>query len=212
MSREQYVDYAISKGLRIDDNQLRMPTRMRAATSLAEYDGMRAGMTAKDVRNNPELKRIDTEFSKFAENMKSQAGHELESGIGVRSGTKDSNNWIFWKVNNGATAKAERVDKAYLGFDNPFQSLTPSRMKGFLQALKNAGYNGDVKTVQDLTQATHMSDQIVIHGASKADADLGMRIGKEFFKKDLTFSEMGYDSATQSYSQILDSRIGKALD
>jgi hypothetical protein len=217
MSREQYVDYAISKGLMIEDNQLRMPTKLRAATSLAEYDALRAGVRPKDVRANPELKKADDRFSMFVQNMKNRSGMDLEEGIRVRSGTKDSSTWLFWKINEGAMPNpskpdpAFKVEKAYLGFDNPFTSLTPERMQQFLRVLKEKGYNGDVKTAQDLGEATHMSDQIVMHGRTIQDAELGMKIGQEFFKGDLNFFERGYDSASQSYSQILQSKIYKAL-
>lgn len=211
MSREQYVDYAISKGLRIDDDQLRMPPRFRNVTSIDELTTKRAGMTRKDVESNPKLLEADKKYDRFIWGMREKAGTDLEPGIRVSSGTKDSDSWVFWGINKNDRMAGQVTDKAYLGFDNPYMSLTPERLQSFLRVLRDAGYNGGMKVAGDLGRATFLSDQIVLHGNTKADAQLAMKLGKQFFKKDLTFSEMGQDTAAGSYSQNLAAKIEEAL-
>jgi len=211
-TREQYADYAIQEGLRIDDSQLRMATHLRNATSMAEYQALRA--TNKPTTD--EQVQADQDFSIFAQeqialaeekNAGTQTG-EVSPGVFVRSGTRTSNSWLFWMINKGAgNAHQGATHKAYLGFSDIYKSLTPARMKAFMVALQKAGYNGDIKSVQDLASQSAISDQIVMHGASKADAELALKVGKSFFASELNFTDTGIDQDGKSHSQVLAERI-----
>jgi hypothetical protein len=209
LTREEYVQFAIDNGFRINDDQLRMATTLRNATSMAEYQALRKSMRAAAT---PQQQQADAAFSSFAQQIKRDAASskQIANGIRIRSGTANSDTWLYFKVNSGANITGNTY-KAYAGFSNPYVTLTPDRVTQFMELLQSRGYNGDIKTIQDLDQGSSISDQIVMHGATEADARLAQQLSREFFGNELTFSEVGMDSATQSYSQILSEKIDSQI-
>ena len=205
MTRDQYAQFAIDNGLLIDDNQLRMAVQLRTATSMAEYQAIRVSQRANA---NALHQQLDSQFALFAQQTKDLAktGQNISTGIRVRSGTAASDTWLYWKVNNGA-ATTGNTYKSYVGFSNPYTSLTPARISEFLKYLQSKGFNGDVKTIQDLDQGSSISDQVVMHGATKADAELAFREAQNFFGNELSFAETGVDPVGMSYSQFLAEKI-----
>ena len=84
-------------------------------------------------------------------------------------------------------------------------------------ALSYSKQNGDIKIFQDLsTQGINLNDQIVMHGASQADAELALQVAEKFFGADLNQKSVGKDEVidgeNQSYSQILAKRIANAIN
>ncbi|MEY3470793.1 MAG: hypothetical protein RLZZ223_143 [Candidatus Parcubacteria bacterium] len=179
LSREEYVDFAIQNKLMIDDTQLRMAPWQRMCESAEEViEGNR--MKAAIIK--PE---IDQAFDEFTFEMMEKSKEEdryLDTNIRVRQGTKVSNSWLFFGINQGVTENDSRNEtfKSYISLKD-LNKLTPERFKTFMTRLRNAGYNGDIKIFQDLTsQGINLNDQIVMHGASEADAILGLRVAEYF--------------------------------
>jgi hypothetical protein len=110
LSREEYVDFAIKEKLMIDDTQLRIAPWQRMGTSVEEI-----------VLSNRERKaQIEEEkekaFAKFSFETQQKAEQEnryLSENIRVRQGTKDSNSWLFFGINNGIDTKNPETHKAY---------------------------------------------------------------------------------------------------
>lgn len=207
MTREEYAQFAIDNGFLIDDNQLRMATALRAATSMAEYQALRGPNRAS---TNPVHAKLDQAFAVFAANIKKLAKNSatLFEGISVRKGTSTSDTWLYFKINTGANAsKVSITHKAYIGFNNVYTSLTPDRLYAFMQELRDKGFQGDLKVMQDLDQASSISDQVVMHGSTEADAALALREAQIFFGKEVVFAEVGVDSGGKSYSENLAAKI-----
>ena len=205
LTRAEYVQFAIDNGFRINDDQLRMATMLRTATSMSEYQSMRKSMRASASQTK---QQADALFAMFAHQIKKDAAasKQLANGIRIRSGTASSDTWLYFKINSGANATGDTY-KAYAGFSDPYTALTPDKLKQFMELLQARGFNGDLKSIQDLDQGSALSDQIVMHGATKADAELAQQLAQEFFGAELSFSETGMDSSKQSYSQILAAKI-----
>lgn len=213
LSREEYVDYAIQNSLAIDDSQLRMPPWQRMCESAQEI-----------VTTNKEKRALideeaDRAFSKFCFEIQNKAGEDdrsIQDRIRVRQGTKDSNSWLFFKVNNGTSEGSRETFKSYVSVKD-LNKLTPERFTSFMVALRDAGYNGDIKIFQDLAvQGVNLNDQIVMHGASENDARLALRVAENFFGDDLDQKSVGKDEVIDgknySYSQILAKRIKDAIN
>lgn len=212
ISREEYVDYAIKNSLAIDDSQLRTSSADRMATSVED-----AVASRKERRKNI-LENVDALFARFAYEMKEKASQDnrfLEDGIRVRQGTKDSNSWLFFGINKSITEGGTETFKSYISVKD-LNTLTPDRFKGLMRALRDAGYNGDIKIFQDLSgQGLSLNDQMVMHGATEADAKLALNVAEKFFGDDVDQKGFGkdevIDGSNTSYSQILAQKIRDAV-
>lgn len=214
MTREEYADYAIDKGLEIDDNQLRMQPSLRNHKSMQDY--LAAVKTTRPVTQ--EQIDADTAFTKYAikvmdlsDGKNKTHNGQIHPGVEVRSGVSGSASWLYWKINSGAVKGATEVHKAYLGFKDIYKSMTPKRVDDFFKALQASGYNGDVKTVQDLGSQARISDQIVMHGATKADSELALKTAQDFFGEEIGFTDTGMDSDKKSYSELIAERIANGI-
>ena len=216
LSREEYVDYAIQNFLAIDDSQLRMPPWQRMCESAQEI------VAANKEKRALITKEADAAFSKFCFEIQKKAGEDdrsIQDRIRVRQGTKDSNSWLFFKVNNGTAEGSKETFKSYVSVKD-LNKLTPERFTSLMAALRDAGYNGDIKIFQDLAvQGVNLNDQIVMHGASENDARLALGVAEKFFGDDLDQKSVGKDEVVDgknhSYSEILakkikDAKIGRA--
>ncbi len=212
-SREEYVDYAIQNFLAIDDSQLRMPPWQRMCESVQEIVAIN-----KEKRVLID-KETDKAFSKFCFEIQKKAGENnlfIQDKIRVRQGTKDSNSWLFFKVNNGTAEGSKETYKSYVSVKD-LNKLTPERFTSLMATLRDAGYNGDIKIFQDLaTQGVNLNDQIVMHGASKNDAMLALGVAEKFFGDDLDQKSVGKDEVVNgknhSYSEILAKKIKDAIN
>jgi len=214
ISREDYAKFAIDNSLAIDDDQLRGATWERMATSLEELSG-----EIKRRKKEMNGSEADKAFNRFEYDMKSKAAEKdrfISDGVRVRQGTKDSNSWIFFGINESTDDESMETYKAYISVKD-IHTLTPEKFVDFLKVLSGEGYDGDVKIFQDLAnQAIFLNDQVVMHGRSKADAELALRVAESFFGADL--DQKGYgkdeiiDGENRSYSQILATKIKDAVD
>ena len=212
LSREGYVDYAIQNSLAIEDSQLRMPPWQRTCESAEEI-----------IARNKEKRALITEgadeaFSRFCFEIQKKAGEDdrsIQNGIRVRQGTKDSHSWLFFKINTGMVEGSTETFKSYISVKD-LNTLTPERFISFMAALRDAGYNGDVKIFQDVVmQGVNLNDQVVMHGASENNAQLALRVAERFFGEDLDQKSFGKDEVVNgknySYSEILAKRIQDAV-
>ncbi len=212
LQREEYAQFAILNSLAIDDSQLRAAPWQRMGTSVE----------AIVVRNKEESARIqessEKTFSKFCFDTKQMARSDkriLRENIRVRQGTKDDDSWLFFGINNYTSATKSETYKSYISV-NDLNTLTPERFISFMESLRDAGYQGNVKIFQDLTeQGPKLNDQIVMHGNSRADSILALQVAEKFFGADLNQKSFGkdeiIDGKKQSYSQILARKIGTAI-
>jgi hypothetical protein len=213
ISREEYVQFAIDNSLAIDDDQLRMAPWQRMATSIEQLLAER-----KRIKSEIRGSDIDKAFTKFNYDIKNRAGEQdrfIGDKVRVRSGTKDSQSWLFFGINNGIDEQSNETYKAYISVRD-IKTLTPDRFKLFMETLQKNQYNGDVKIFQDpAEQGVVLNDQVVMHGRSQADAELALQVAKHFFEKDLGQEGLGKDEIingkNQSYSQILADKIQKEI-
>lgn len=170
--------------------------------------------TAEDIKADKDFAVFADSVKNLAEGKGTQHNGEIATGVTVRSGTKNSSSWLFFGIGKGAGTDANGdTHKSYIGFKNHYKSLTPARFVAFMSALKAAGFNGDVKSMQDLASQRALSDQIVMHGNSKTDADLALQVAESFFGGELSFKDIGVDNKTGgSHSQILANQLSADLD
>ncbi len=212
MPREEYVNYAIQNSLAVDDDQLRVAPWQRAVTSVEEIVSENKERKAKIEENS------DKVFAKFCFDIQKKAeGSDrfLSEGVRVRQGTKDSNSWLFFGINNGTAENSNETFKSYISVKD-LNRLTPERFTQFMVALKNANYNGDIKIFQDLAdQGVKLNDQIVMHGGSEYDAKLALQTAEKFFGEDIDQKSTGkdqvVDGVNKSYSQILAKKIADSI-
>ncbi len=212
LSREDYAQYAIQNFLAIDDSQLRAAPYQRTALSAEEV--IRANKERKaDIKEE-----VDAEFNRFSFDVMHRAATEnrsLGEGIRIRQGTKDSNSWLFFGINEGTGESRPETYKSYLSLMD-LNKLSPQRFTTFMEALRDAQYNGDIKIFQDLSeQGIKLNDQIVMHGRSEADAVLALQVAEDFFKDELGHKSSGKDETVNgkkfSYSQVLSGQIAEAI-
>jgi hypothetical protein len=212
ISREDYVNFAIQNSLSIDDDQLRVAPWQRMGTSVEEI------VLANKDKKAQIKEESEKAFAQFCYNIQEKAGQEnrfLSENIKVREGTKDSNSWLFFGINNGTGEISSETYKSYVSLKD-LNTLTPDRFVQFMTALRDAKYNGDIKIFQDLSeQGIRLNDQIVMHGGSHGDAELALRVAEQFFGADLDQKSVGkdeiVDGKNMSYSQILAKKIAEAI-
>ncbi len=213
ISREEYAEFAIKNLLAIDDSQLRMAPYQRMATLVNEV------ISSSKERQAKINKDIDLSFALFSEEIQRRAGEAdrfLFDNIKIRQGTKDSNSWLYFGINNVIGNSQGETYKSYISVKD-LNSLTPERFKNLMIALRDEGYNGDIKIFQDLaSQGIKLNDQIVMHGSSEEDAKLALKIAEKFFGDDIDQKSFGkdqvIDGVNKSYSEILAEKIKNSIN
>jgi len=212
LSREDYADFAIQNKLMIDDTQLRMSPWQRMCESV---DEVRKGDKERQSLINPEA---DAVFDKFSSKIRQKAGESdrnIDNNIIVRQGTNNSEHWLYFGINQGADSSGDQIFKSYISLQD-LNTLTPDKFTDFMKALRDSGYNGDIKVFQDLlSQGIRLNDQIVMHGGSEADAKLGLDVADQFFGDSLAHKSSGIDmkinGKSYSYSQVLAKNIKNSI-
>lgn len=214
LNREEYVDYAIDHYLAIDDDQLRMPPWQRMSESVD--DAIKANREHKSSVSEENEKA----FAQFSHEMmelakKDQQERYIAEGVRVLSGTKDSNSWLFFSINEGTDTKNPDTFKSYLSLKD-LNVFSPEQYKQYMETLQKRGYNGGVKIFQDLTeQGSVLNDQVVMHGFSEADAALALEVASEVFSENIEHTSLGKDEynngVSKSYSQVLAEKIKEEI-
>lgn len=228
LTREEYAEYAIRHCAPIDDNQLRMAAEDRTATSIEE---IQAG---RKLRREAITDENDKKFDAFYEAMYALATAERDSkplprsergiadsdgkripGVFLSTGTANSGSWIFFGINQTKEIRGGPTFKVYFSFKD-LNNFTPERIKAFMKFLAEAGYHGGLKIVNELRgKAAAITDQVVMHGESEADAKLALQKAREFFGKELDLLSFGKDDfvngVEKSYSEILAKKISDQI-
>jgi len=210
LTREEYAQYAIDNYLAIDDDQLRAQPWQRNEESVE-------AIVQKGRQRRAEITpEVEKEFASFSHSMmelaqKDQQERYLAENVRVLSGTKDSNSWLFFSINNGTNTAETDTFKSYFSFKD-LNKFSPKQFFAFMETLQKRGYNGGVKIFQDLTeQGTRLNDQVVMHGFSEKDAALALEVAKEFFDQNIGHTSLGKDEIiegkSESYSKILAQKI-----
>lgn len=212
LSREDYVDFAIQNNLKINDDQLRAASWQRMGISAREII---SGNREKRAEIKKEVEDAFAKFSFAVQERAAQTNRFISENIRIRQGTKDSNSWLFFGINNGTGERGEETYKSYISFKD-LNTLSPGKFLQFMIELRNVHYNGDVKIFQDLLgQGITLNDQIVMHGSSRADAQLALQVAEKFFGDELDQKSLGKDEVIngeeKSYSRILAERISEAV-
>lgn len=212
LSREDYVDFAIQNNLKINDDQLRAASWQRMGVSAREII---SGNREKRAEIKKEVEDAFAKFSFAVQERAAQTNRFISENIRIRQGTKDSDSWLFFGINNGTGERGEETYKSYISFKD-LNTLSPGKFLQFMIELRNTHYNGDVKIFQDLLgQGITLNDQIVMHGSSQADAQLALQVAERFFGDELDQKGFGKDEVIngeeKSYSQILAEKISEAV-
>ena len=215
LTREEYVDYAIKNGLKISDIELRNAPELRTPTTMDETMALR-----KSLRDSLTEKTKDL-WNKWTNSIellasKSQKERYILDEVRVLSGTASSGSWLFFDINNSQVDSSQAPYKSYFSLKD-FNNVTPDKVVEFMQLLQQEGYKGGIKTFQDLVnQGVLLNDQFVMHGDTEADAKLGERLAKEFFKENIKSTGLGKDGfengKSKSYSQILSDKISNSIN
>ncbi len=213
LSREEYVDFAIRNSLAIDDTQLRMATWERMATSAEEVIALKKETIAKI---KPE---VEEAFRKFSYEIITKAGSQdrfVFPNIRVRQSTTGSNSWLLFGINEGWEEDSLETYKSYISFKD-LNIFSPEKFNQLMVALRDAGYNGNIKTFQDLeNQGVLLNDQIVMHGRTENDSRLALSVAEKLFGGELGQKGMGRDEVVggknKSYSEILAKKIADIIN
>ncbi len=209
LSREDYAEYAIKNCLTINADLLRAYPTLRNCMSPAEVKQLK-----REIRELV-LDPTDKAFHAFSVEMiklaeLAQRDRYISKEVRVLSGTKNSNSWLFFAINNGTNTKATEAHKTYLTFKD-LNVVSPERLKAFMSTLQMFGYNGGLKIFQDIKDQSDLNDQIVMHGDTKKDAEDALNLAKQFFGDEIFEPSTGLDQVISgkdtSYSEILAARI-----
>lgn len=207
MTQEEYAEWLTKNMLEETSvyNQLVTRPEYRALTSQERADLFIA------MRQEPEYaqyqQRID-ELDQFWLLKK-----KLGDADGVRtvgSGSK----WSNFEINKG-TVGEHAESKGYLTFKNPAEKLTPANVTAFMQRLKEAGYNGQVKVPVIASGLIFRFDNIVFHGDTDEDTEKALQIAREMFGEALLQTQKGVDGENAegkhtSYSDLLAEKVQMA--
>lgn len=214
LSREEYAQYAIDNYLAIDDDQLRVQPWQRNEQSV-DAIVTKARERRAAIESNTEKAFASFSYSMMELAKKDQKERYIKEGVRILSGTKDSNSWLFFSVNNGTNQNETDTYKSYFSLKD-LNQFSPEQFVSFMEELQKRGYNGGVKIFQDLTeQGTRLNDQVVMHGFSESDAIMAVEVAKEFFGENIEDTSVGKDEIVEgkskSYSQILAERIKREI-
>lgn len=193
----------------ISSDMLRMHPGLRNCKSVSEASQLRKEIEASV------LGATDKAFHAFSFEMKeksrlAQRDRYVSNEVRILSATDKSDSWLFFSINKGVNSKAVESHKTYLTLKD-LNTLSPERVKAFMSVLQMKGYSGGLKLFQDIKEQSTLNDQIVMHGASKNDAENALALAKQFFGDDIYEPNVGLDQVVSgkdtSYSEILAARI-----
>ena len=204
LTRPEYVEYAIKHGVILGDQQLREAPQYRVAKSLKEL----MELFQKSFADARSYEKQSIEFARAMDNMPTKYGPKTVPGFhdDVRASVHNKNRSprFHFYINGASKADTGSIThKGYLGFTNAPASLTAQRFQGYLNALADAGYKGQVNSIKDTIGQSSISDQVVFHGATEQDVQLAHQIAKQYFGNEINFTDTGRDVKGKSYSQWL---------
>jgi hypothetical protein len=190
MSQEEYADYLAENG---------------TPEGVSMYDALTA---RPDQRGFTAAQRVEAyQQNKDASKAFTQRMVDLWEAlrrtpiVGILARGADSG-WTNFEVGQDTHQAGTDRYKSYATLRDPL-ALSQEQVVGFLEALRDAGYNGQVKFPGMGTRALLGFDNVVMHGASQQDATLGEQVARQFFGGDLTATQFGVDRGGKSHSESL---------
>lgn len=116
--------------------------------------------------------------------------------------------WENFKINTdkgGATRH-----KAYATISD-FVNINHNELESFMVALRDEGFNGQLKFPADGNRALIGFDNIVMHGATKEDALLAEQLAKQYFGDRASSTQLGFDDKGKSHTQLMADQLEEAL-
>lgn len=108
----------------------------------------------------------------------------LENDKSINSSSNPG--WLGVNIGDSRNKEKDGRHKGYLTINikdiNKISDNVESVMKEMVNVLKNSGYNGAVKIPHSFNGLKLRFDNIVIHGATSLDVDLGLKIINDFLK------------------------------
>jgi hypothetical protein len=190
MTQEEYADYLAENGT---------PEGVSMYDALTARPDQRGFTAAQRVEAYQKNKDASKAFTQRMVDLWEALRRTPIDGILARGA---DSGWTNFEV--GQDTHQARTDryKSYATLRDPL-ALSQEQAVGFLEALRDAGYNGQVKFPGMGTRALLGFDNVVMHGASQQDAALGEQVARQFFGGDLTATQFGVDRGGKSHSQSL---------
>ena len=193
MTREEFARSMAQHGFTLDSTQLRKSAGLRD-----QFSRIGSPDSANKVRS-------------LIAGLKSLLSSIKSGNIkikGVKYGDLTAA-WVQYIINDNtrdSSGKKRSIEthKAYLTLtDSATSSLTVAQIKGFLSALADSGFNGQMKHSAHASGMVFFSDQFVMHGATKADAALAAQVASQFFGNSVSSIVTGVDPSWSSYSEAI---------
>jgi len=191
MTQAEYAEY-----LKSNPNGKGVQT-YNELTARPEYRGLTADERAQLFKDNEAAVRA---YSK----MMNDLNVDVE-GITQRNASSGWEHFIFGTGTSGDSS----THKSYATLSDAL-ALTPEDIKGYLNFVRDNGYNGQVKFPSMGSRALTSFDNIVMHGATEADAQLGSKLAQAYFGDRVTSTMQGVDANGKSHSQLLEDEVDAA--
>lgn len=192
LSQQDYADYLAQNGLPPG------VTAYNELTARPELRGLSGLEKNKFIADNMQKVRAYTDY------INSWNLNNLKN-IKYRPGE-----WEHFRINNDQNSSGGGRHKSYATFADPF-SLTKEDFQSFLEKLRDNGYNGQVKIPSTASRFINSFDNLVMHGATEADALFARQTALEHFGDKISFTQMGRDSDTTSHTDMLSTKVEEAL-
>jgi len=200
LTRKEYISYAEKHNCFLNSNIIRMHPSLRVALDGQQFEKL------QEV-DHTQFAKANRSFYRMSARHQADAGNEILPGVEVHPQTLNNPMWLYYTINGGLGEWNDSIPKAYVGLKDVGCYDEPTWMS-FLQKLQQAGFSGSVKTLQNPQEARTISDQIVMHGKDKSDAQLGLIVAKQNYGDKVTFEDSGDDRKVngewKSYTQWLE--------
>lgn len=185
LNRNEYIHYAELHNCHLTSDMIRMNPQMRVACT---DEQMQQILNTNNLAQDKQTRK----FYRMSASHQASPNKEILPGVVIHPETTTNNMWLYYFINGGLTSQQGSIPKSYIGLKsvNYFQAQD---WLLFLQQLQNAGFCGSVKTAQDPQQTRELSDQIVMHGNTQADAKLGLQVARKHFSNKIAFEDVGQD-------------------
>ena len=189
---------------------------------LAEYlseNGLPQGVSAYDAltarpeyRNLTQKERANLSTSEAVRSLRYRQMMEnlkVKDIDGVRQHS-GSSSWEHFTVGTDSHKSGTDRHKSYVTLTDGVD-ISETDIRGLLSALSDAGYNGQVKFPAVGARAILSFDNIVMHGASKSEAEFGLKVASQYFGNRVSGTQMGVDSVGKSHTELMGERVEASL-
>lgn len=134
---------------------------------------------------------------------------------GVNTGVKPvsvDSGWNSFELNQGASS-ATAAANGYVTLKNPMK-LNKPMVVGLLNALQDAGYNGQLRIPKTGFKLAFSFDNIVLKGATEADVKVGIDAANSYLKDEIKSTMTGVDQEIngkkKSHTEFLANQVAEA--